>query len=463
MIHPAGGAYSYEYDGRSLSRIGFPGGASRTYLYNEAASINGGSTCPFSPSHGPGLGGFAGLLTGITDENGVRFATWTYNCAGLVISSEHAGQVERYTFSYPGDRVGATSSTVVTDPRRLVAHLPVPNHARAAAQYGLERRPRPGVRPRRSDQRRQRQRRLEDRLERQPHRLYLRPRAQSRDLAHRGPDLRRRDHAADAHHHHAVALDVPAANGDRRAAAHHHLYLRRRRHDMRRARRALLEEHPGDHRRERLAGLLRHRGRLAAHLDLHLQRERLGAHRQRAAHRRLGRHHLHVLRRTTMPISASAATCATITNAAGHTTSITAYNAHGQPLTIVDPNGLTTTLTYDARQRLTRAGRRRTTTYDYDLAGQLTKVTLPDGSFLSYTYDDAHRLTGIAGQPRQPHRVHAGRDGQPHAGGGARSSERARADAQPRLQQPQPPVPGARRAEPDHRVRLRRPGQRRSR
>src|SRR5207237_9199741 len=30
---------------------------------------------------------------------------------------------------------------------------------------------------------------------------------------------------------------------------------------------------------------------------------------------------------------------ATITNALGHLTSITAYNAHGQPLTIVDPNG----------------------------------------------------------------------------------------------------------------------------
>ena len=28
--------------------------------------------------------------------------------------------------------------------------------------------------------------------------------------------------------------------------------------------------------------------------------------------------------------------------ALGHVTSVTAYNAHGQPLTIVDPNGLTT-------------------------------------------------------------------------------------------------------------------------
>jgi YD repeat-containing protein len=87
---------------------------------------------------------------------------------------------------------------------------------------------------------------------------------------------------------------------------------------------------------------------------------------------------------------------ATITNAAGHTTSITAYNNDGRPLTIVDPNGLLTTLTYDVRQRLTsRTVGGELTSYDYDGVGQLKKVTLPDNSFLSYTYDAAHRLTAI--------------------------------------------------------------------
>ena len=88
---------------------------------------------------------------------------------------------------------------------------------------------------------------------------------------------------------------------------------------------------------------------------------------------------------------------ATITNAAGHPTSITAYNAHGQPLTVTDPNGMATTLTYDVRQRLkTRDAGGELTSYDYDWAGQLTKVTLPDGSFLTYDYDDAHRLTELS-------------------------------------------------------------------
>jgi len=88
---------------------------------------------------------------------------------------------------------------------------------------------------------------------------------------------------------------------------------------------------------------------------------------------------------------------ATVTNALGHTTSITEYNAHGQPLTIVDPNGLTTSLSYDPRQRLkTRSVGGEVTKYDYDFVGQLKTVTLPDGSFLTYSYDAAHRLTGMS-------------------------------------------------------------------
>ena len=87
---------------------------------------------------------------------------------------------------------------------------------------------------------------------------------------------------------------------------------------------------------------------------------------------------------------------AVITNALGHVTSVTGYNAHGQPTTIVDPNGLTTTLAYDPRMRLiSRSVGGETTSYEYDGVGQLTKVTLPDGSFLAYTYDSAHRLTAL--------------------------------------------------------------------
>ncbi|BBP82700.1 hypothetical protein PHLH8_23420 [Pseudomonas sp. Pc102] len=43
------------------------------------------------------------LLTGITDERGIRYATWTYDDQGRAISSEHAGGAERTLVSYNAD------------------------------------------------------------------------------------------------------------------------------------------------------------------------------------------------------------------------------------------------------------------------------------------------------------------------------------------------------------------------
>lgn len=85
-----------------------------------------------------------------------------------------------------------------------------------------------------------------------------------------------------------------------------------------------------------------------------------------------------------------------ITNPLGHITQYTAYNLNGRPLTMIDPNGVTTTLTYDLRGRLTsRTVGTLTTGYAYDLAGNLIKLTLPDNSFYSFSYDAAHRLLGV--------------------------------------------------------------------
>jgi RHS repeat-associated protein len=86
----------------------------------------------------------------------------------------------------------------------------------------------------------------------------------------------------------------------------------------------------------------------------------------------------------------------TITNAAGHVTTFNTYNVHGQPLTITDPNGVVTTLTYDLRQRLTsKTIGSEATTFEYWSTGLLKKATLPDGSYLQYAYDAAHRLTEV--------------------------------------------------------------------
>jgi RHS repeat-associated protein len=90
-----------------------------------------------------------------------------------------------------------------------------------------------------------------------------------------------------------------------------------------------------------------------------------------------------------------------VTNALAQSTNITAHTGGGLPLTVIDPNGITTTLAYDLRQRLltssvaTSTGA-LTTRYSYDLAGNLTSTALPDGSALANTYDPAHRLVNVA-------------------------------------------------------------------
>ena len=79
-----------------------------------------------------------------------------------------------------------------------------------------------------------------------------------------------------------------------------------------------------------------------------------------------------------------------------YTTTVNAYDADGRPLTLTDPSGLVTTLTYTPRgwlKSITVGA--ETTGYQYDNAGNLTQVTRPDGSTVAYGYDPAHRLTSI--------------------------------------------------------------------
>ncbi len=99
---------------------------------------------------------------------------------------------------------------------------------------------------------------------------------------------------------------------------------------------------------------------------------------------------------TTDPCVACRGNLKTITNALGHVTTYGLYDADGNVLTIVDPNGLATSIAYDVRGHPTsRKVGTEATTYLYDAVGQLTRVTLPDGSFVAYAYDAAHRLIQI--------------------------------------------------------------------
>ncbi len=88
------------------------------------------------------------------------------------------------------------------------------------------------------------------------------------------------------------------------------------------------------------------------------------------------------------------------TNALGHQIRVTQHTPGGLPERIVDANGVTQEMAYDARLRLVSvtvdaASDRFQTRYEYDAAGNLVKATLPDGSAVTGAYDLAHRLTGL--------------------------------------------------------------------
>jgi YD repeat-containing protein len=81
--------YGYDTD-RRLIKVTWPDDSERHYHYEKS----------IFPNH----------LTGITDENGNRFATWKYDYSGKATSSEHGGALERVRFRYNSD-----GSTRVTD------------------------------------------------------------------------------------------------------------------------------------------------------------------------------------------------------------------------------------------------------------------------------------------------------------------------------------------------------------
>lgn len=82
VVAPDGKVIGYTYDASSrLAGVLYPDGTRRSYSYEDAR-------WPLA-------------LTGITDESGVRYATFGYDEVGRAISTEHAGGVERYTVTYP--------------------------------------------------------------------------------------------------------------------------------------------------------------------------------------------------------------------------------------------------------------------------------------------------------------------------------------------------------------------------
>lgn len=89
------------------------------------------------------------------------------------------------------------------------------------------------------------------------------------------------------------------------------------------------------------------------------------------------------------------------TNALGHVTHLQDYNVFNLPTKKVDANGIVTLLEYDQRGRLSKSTVKSrdgdaVTSYVTNAVGLITKITPPNGSAINFEYDDARRLIAIS-------------------------------------------------------------------
>lgn len=97
------------------------------------------------------------------------------------------------------------------------------------------------------------------------------------------------------------------------------------------------------------------------------------------------------------PDSGKRGNLASIADALGQTTQFLAYDGDGRLLRMIDPAGTVTELAYDPRGRIvSRTVGDETTSYSYDAVGQLIGIFMPDGTSIAYSYDGAHRLVAVA-------------------------------------------------------------------
>ena len=124
-----GRSLQFTYQNGLLQSVTTPDSLVLTYSYaaaggsNRLVSVAYNTSPQTSQSYVYENAAFPFALTGIIDENGNRFATWTYDTAGRATSSQHAGGADLTQFAYNAD-----GSRTVTDPlgaaNRLQIHDP---------------------------------------------------------------------------------------------------------------------------------------------------------------------------------------------------------------------------------------------------------------------------------------------------------------------------------------------------
>jgi RHS repeat-associated protein len=94
-----------------LAQVSTPDGKLINYAFNSSGNVQSASYPDASTRQyhyeNPA---FPQLLTGITNENGQRYATFSYDAQGRAIGTQHAGGVDSYQLSYPPDAGSALGS-----------------------------------------------------------------------------------------------------------------------------------------------------------------------------------------------------------------------------------------------------------------------------------------------------------------------------------------------------------------
>lgn len=364
MTDPAGGLYTYTYDAsNNLSAVTYPDGKAKTYLYNEPANTSGAN--------------LPNALTGIVDENGNRYATYSYDTSGRAISTGHANGADLYTLAYD------TNSTVVTDPLGTARTYNFTTVLGVVKSTGVNQPGGSGCAAAGSNMTYDANGNVASRtdfngvvttytydltrnLETSRTEASGTPQARTIstvwDATFRLPTQitepgRVTNYVYDSHGNATQQSVQDTATGATRPRTTAYLYS------------------------SSVPGAILSQVIYGARTDV-ADQTRTTYYDPAAA------------------CSGAAAGCRgqiqSVTNALGQITSITSYDANGRPLSLTDPNGLTTTLSYTPRGWLTsKTVGSQTTGYSYDNVGQLTQISTPDGQLITYTYDPAHRLTDI--------------------------------------------------------------------
>jgi RHS repeat-associated protein len=375
MTDPADGVYQYNYDGHgNLTSVTYPDSSSKTYWYNESANTGGAN--------------LVNALTGITDESGVRYATFQYTSqyqSALATNTQHAGGVDSYSFSYNTYAYYgyAITSAVLVDPlgtsrtydfsQNLSYNYPTSQTQPAASGSGT-------VTQSESYDSHSNPTSITDYNGEVTNRVFNQTRnlETSRTEAYGTSTVRTITTVWDANWRQPDLISVYNNSTGTGTPIQTTAFTY-----------------------DSLGNVLT---KTITDTTVTPNVSRTWTYTYDSYGRRLTakgpRTDVNSTTTYTYYTCTTGYQCGelqTVTDPVGNVTTYNTYNVHGQPLTITDPNGVVTTLTYDARLRLTsRQVGSDATAFSYYPTGLLKQVTLPDSSYVLYTYDNAHRLTEIS-------------------------------------------------------------------